>query len=91
MLLHLADAGQQGLKRVMIRTVDTDVVVIAIALRDRLLVNEVWLAFKVGKNFRYIPVHDIVAKLNTMQWALVLLCVYGMRHRLFFLWSCQER
>ena len=54
MLLHLADAGQQGLKRVMIRTVDTDVVVLAIALRDQLLVNEVWLAFGVGKNFRYI-------------------------------------
>ena len=64
MLLHLADAGQQGLKRVMIRTVDTDVVVLAIALRDQLLVNEVWLAFGVGKNFRYIPVHDIVAKLD---------------------------
>ena len=39
MLLHLADGGQQGLKRVMIRTVDTDVVVLAIALRDRLLVE----------------------------------------------------
>ena len=41
----------------MIRTVDTDVVVIAISVIHKLDISSLWIAFGVGKNFRYIPVH----------------------------------
>ena len=36
MMLHSADAVQQGHRRVLLRTVDTDVLVLAIVLANRL-------------------------------------------------------
>ncbi|VDI78636.1 Hypothetical predicted protein [Mytilus galloprovincialis] len=43
----------------MIRTVDTDVVVIAVSAVHKLNITSLWMAFAVGINFRYIPVHEI--------------------------------
>ena len=43
----------------MIRTVDTDVLVLAVAAVQQLPIEELWLAFDSGKTFRYIPAHDI--------------------------------
>jgi len=40
--------------------VDTDVVVLSVAAATKLCVEELWIAFGVGKNFRYIPVREIV-------------------------------
>ncbi len=48
----------------MIRTVDTDVVVLAITFFHRLSVHELWIAFGVGKKYRYISVHDIALHLG---------------------------
>lgn len=42
-----------------IRTVDTDVVVLAIAFFDSLDLDELWVAFGTGKKFHYIPAHEI--------------------------------
>ena len=53
-LLYLQDAVQQGYSKVSIRTVDTDVVVLAIASANRLNISELWIAFVVGKSFRFI-------------------------------------
>ena len=39
---------------------DTDVVVLSVAAATKLCVEELWIAFGVGKKFRYIPVHEIV-------------------------------
>ncbi|CAC5385431.1 unnamed protein product [Mytilus coruscus] len=59
-MLHVSDAVKHGLKRVMIRTVDTDVAVIAVSLfRDDIGADEPWLAFGSGKSFRYISIHDL--------------------------------
>ena len=44
----------------MIRTVDTDVMIIAISMFQHLGISELWIAFGTGKNFRYVPIHDIV-------------------------------
>ena len=43
----------------MIRTVEIDVVAIAISVIHKLDISSLWIAFGVGKNFRYIPVHKI--------------------------------
>ena len=43
----------------MIRTVDTDVVVLAIANFYKISASELWIAFGTGKQLRYIPVHTI--------------------------------
>ena len=48
----------------MIRTVDTDVVVIAISVIHILDISSLWIAFGVGKNLRYIPVHKIAVQLG---------------------------
>ena len=54
MFLHLEDAVRQGHTKVSIRTVHTDVVVLAIASVQHLNLAELWVAFGVGKNFRFL-------------------------------------
>ncbi len=51
MFLHLEDAVRDGHNKVSIRTVDTDVVVLAVTSAQRLNLAELWIAFGVGKNF----------------------------------------
>lgn len=64
MFLHLADAARSGLKRAIIRTVDTDVLILAVALYHKLDLSELWIAFGAGSSFRYIAVHDLVASMD---------------------------
>ena len=63
-LLHLEDAVKQGYNKVSIRTVDTDVVVLAVALAQRLNIAKLWIAFGAGKNFRYLPAHEMADALG---------------------------
>ena len=49
----------------MIQTVDTDVVVLAVAAAQGLKAgDELWLAFGTGKSFRYLAAHEISATLG---------------------------
>ena len=63
LLVHVRDAVNRGAKNVMIRTVDTDVVVIAVSDLSKLQELEpdvhIWIAFDMGKNFQYFSVHAI--------------------------------
>ena len=43
----------------MVQTVDTDVLVLAIACFFTMQATELWMAFGVGKHFKMIPVHDV--------------------------------
>ena len=45
MLLHAAHASRSGMEKVMIRTVDTDVVVIALGMLSLLDLSELWVSF----------------------------------------------
>jgi hypothetical protein len=63
-LLHAAHAVKKGHTKVLIRTVDNDVVVLDVAYTQRLGIQELWVAFGVGKHFRYIPVHQIATDLG---------------------------
>ena len=54
MLLHAADLVNDGIQRIIIRNVDTDVVVIAISVIHKLDISSLWNALRVGKNYRYI-------------------------------------
>lgn len=49
----------------MIRTVDTDVLVIAVSLFHKIGAEKLWLEFSTGKHTRYISVHGIVHVLGT--------------------------
>ena len=62
MLRHIIDTMKSGFKSVMIRTDDTDVVVLAVALFHGLPnVEQLWRAFGTDKDFRYIPIHEIAS------------------------------
>ena len=43
----------------MVHTVDTDVVVIAVAKFRYISLSELWIEFGVGKHLKYLPAHDI--------------------------------
>ena len=59
MLLHAANASQSRMGKVMIRTVDTDVVVIALGMFSSLNLSELWISFGAGKNQRLLLIHSI--------------------------------
>ena len=60
MFLHVAHAVQEGHRKIMIRTVDTDVVVLAISCCQRLAqLEELWVAFGTGRNLRYLASHEL--------------------------------
>ena len=65
-MLHAAAAMKCGHRKILIRTVDTDVVVLAVWVAQELheVVDKLWLAFGTGKNFRYIAAHELVACLG---------------------------
>ena len=52
MLLHVCHAAKQGVTKAMIRTVNTDVPVIAIGKCESLGLNELWMACGVADKFR---------------------------------------
>ena len=57
LLVHVKDT-----KSVMIRTVDTDVVVLTVAYFQGLPnLEQLWIAFATGKDFRYILIHEIAS------------------------------
>eukprot|EP00058_Branchiostoma_floridae_P011619 XP_002597107.1 hypothetical protein BRAFLDRAFT_76362 [Branchiostoma floridae] len=58
-MVHVADAANEGFRRILVRSVDTDVVVLAVATVQQLASIELWIAFGTGKDFRYIAAHEI--------------------------------
>ncbi|KAG7163709.1 hypothetical protein Hamer_G002941 [Homarus americanus] len=66
MRVHAADALECGHRRILIRTVDTDVVILAVALANERseVLDELWFTFGTGKNRRYIAAHQIAKALG---------------------------
>ncbi len=66
MMLHVAHAARHGHHKILVRTVDTDVVVLAVMVAETLsLEHEVWLAFGTGKNFCYFAVRLVDNELSS--------------------------
>ena len=63
-IVHMADAVNKGYKKILIRTVDTEVVVLAVAAAVKVDSEELWIAFGTAKNFRHIPAHEIARSLG---------------------------
>ena len=65
-LLQVKDAMNSGYKDAIIRTVVTDVVVLAVAyFQDLENIGNLWIAFgTTGKGFRYIPVHELARSIG---------------------------
>ena len=63
-LLHVAHCARQGLRKLVIRTVDTDMVVLAKGHFPAIRLDELWVRFGVGSHFRQIPIQEIVKSIN---------------------------
>ena len=61
MLVHAKHAAK-FFPRILLKTVDTDVVVIALSCYHHICKSkEMWIEFGVGKSLRFIPIHDIAS------------------------------
>lgn len=70
MILHLADAVQEGYRNILVRTVDTDVLVLVIAVFHMLQGEEtlkLWVSFGTGRHHRYIAAHEIASSLGPLR------------------------
>ena len=68
MMVHVTDAFHRGYKKIQIRSVDTDVVVLAVSTVSELGGGlELWVAFGTGKDFRLIAAHEIAESLGPMR------------------------
>ena len=66
MMLHVAHAAKHDHHHILVRTVDTDVVVLALMVAETLPAdNEVWIAFGSGKHLRYLAAHQMAACLGS--------------------------
>ena len=57
-ILRVLSCVQEGHTQVVVRTVDTDVVVLTTSVFSRLRnfgIEELWISFGAGKHFRHIP------------------------------------
>ena len=70
MLLHAAGVVQCSFTKILLRTVDTDVLILAIAFVEKLQefqgnqTIELWVGFGTVVHLRYIAAHDISSKLK---------------------------
>ena len=64
MLLHAVDSANKGYRRIILGTVDTDVLILAVSSVMSLDDTEIWIALGTGEHLRYIPAHDIAKELG---------------------------
>ena len=64
LLLHAENAAENGCQKVMLRTVHTDVLAIAITLFSQMNLDQLWVVFGPGEHFRYIAAHVIAEALG---------------------------
>lgn len=62
--LHAKHIVECGHRKVVIQTVDTDVVIIGISLFGQINAEELWIEFGVGKSKRWLPIHRYAASLG---------------------------
>ena len=60
----LLQAAEHGHEVAFIRTVDSDIVVLAVRFFGHLRLRELWIGFGSGKTYRDIPVHTICANIG---------------------------
>ena len=67
LILHVSHASRCGHRKFMVRTIDADVVVLAVSKMANIDADEVWTALGTGKHFRYLAIHDIAAQLGSQK------------------------
>ena len=72
-LLHMKDMILKGCKKIVIRTVDTDVLVLALSIYEEVYVEglELWVDFGVGKNRENFPINHMFNMLGSEKAAAI--------------------
>ena len=65
LILNSADAVLKGHRRVSIRTVDTDLLVLAVVSLDKIKPDELWVILGTGSHFRNLAIHELMAKMDS--------------------------
>ena len=71
MMLHLRHAAMQGHTKAIVRTVDSDVVVLTINIFHELGLSELWVGFGTGKSYKDIPIHHISQLLGPQHYKVL--------------------
>ena len=64
-IILVFDSARKGSQKLLVRTVDTDILVLEIAYAERLGVQKLWTAFGTKKKFRYLAAHAISQALGS--------------------------
>ena len=72
MMLYMHQAAEQRHPKAYLRTVDTDVVILAICHFHKLGLTELWVRFRSGKTFKEIIMHHICQQLRSQRCQAVL-------------------
>ena len=88
MMVHIADAVQDGHQSVMIRSTDTDMVVLAVAavatLED---LKELWVSYGTGKNHQILLANLFAKALGlTKSKCLPIFHALTVQHNIFLRW-----
>ena len=73
MMFHLNHAANQGHRIEFVRTVDTDVVVLATYIFPKMKLEELWVGLGTGKHYRDVPVHEVSGSLGPDKCSTLLL------------------
>ena len=73
LIVHCSDLARMSHTDIMIRTSDTDVVVLATAHYHSLQLEKLWIAFGAGSHFRLLPIHDYASTLGPYKAAASLM------------------
>ena len=77
-LMHILDCTQNGIKRCVVLSNDTDVIVALLhhmCVFEKKGLEELWVRAGVGASTRYLPVHDLYGRLGN-DMCLVLPAVH---------------
>ena len=72
-ILHLFHAASEGHKFALVRTVNSDVVILCLFFFVKLGFVELWVIFGVGKSIRNIPIHNLYVQLGPERSQTLLL------------------
>ena len=89
--MHIGDMVQNGLQKIKLRTVDTDVIVIALGLYEILALQELWVEFGTGKNKKFFDVNSLYQAIGPAKAkALLFFHVFTGCDKVSFFASCKK-
>ena len=67
MFIHASNGAEHGMNKILLRTVDTDVVVIGISMAQTIGCDCLWFVFGTGTTFRYIDTTAMASSMPTTE------------------------